>query len=347
MCTLLVMPEVTAEQLRDVVARYGIGVTAVGEISSGRVNRHWRIEAADGGAYVLRRYARERSTSAIAYEQRVIEHAAGRGWPVASPLTAAEGATTVADSGRTYALFPFMRGAPGPARDLGRLRMKGNLLARLHGDLASWPERQQRDGWGRVWEHDISSPIGEHSSFNDALLAFGREHPALAAKIRTARYRSVRELARLGYGALSDQLVHFDFHNENLFFDGDELTALLDFDSVHLDARVADIACSIANDCAEPPADIATSPAAAAAFVDGYVRHTALDDVELRLIAPLLRGYRLAGLSRTLTAWAAGRADQVFARLHRLLDERLPALDANGPQIEAAIMRAVNHGPQR
>jgi homoserine kinase type II len=333
------MPAADLELLPDVLAGYGIDAESIIDIPAGRMNRHWRINAA-GAAYVLRRYVAERSAAAITFEHAAIAHAAGRGWPVAPPTAAADGRTTVIHADRTYALFRFMPGAPGPLHSPAHLHTKGALLARLHRDMASFPERGQRDGWGRIWEHDASSPIGNYASFTDALFAFADDHSELASKIRAARYRSLRELARLGYGDLPDTLVHFDFHSDNLLFDGGELTALLDFDSVHLDARAADIACSIANDCPEPPADIATSPPAAAAFVAGYVQQAPLEDRELRLIVPLVRAYRLWGLPRTLAAWAAGRFDEVFPRLARLLDARLPALDANGTEIEAAILRA-------
>ncbi|MDP9238539.1 MAG: phosphotransferase [Chloroflexota bacterium] len=331
-----------ASVLRDVLARYGIVASTITPIPAGRMNRHWRVEAADGAVYALRRYTPERSPAAIAFEHGVIEDISRRGWPVAAPLGSDDGATFVSIGGQRYALFPFLGGQPGPPYSAAHLRTKGRLLARLHRDLASSPARDQREGWGRIWESDVTAPIGRFASFNDALLAFGGEHPDLASAIRRYRYRSLRELARLGYGDLPDTLIHFDFHNDNLLFDGGVLSALLDFDSVHFDARAADIACSVANDCPEPPADIATSADAAAAFVGGYVAHTPLEDRELRLIVPLLRAYRLSGLPRTMRAWSDGRHDEVFPRLKRLLEQRLPALDTNGAQIEAAVMRAAH-----
>ncbi len=338
--TLSPMTAADRDALKDVLRRYGVAAASISAIATGRMNQHWRIDVADGRPLVLRRYRTERSDAAIAYEFAAIAQAASRGWPTAPPLTTLDGGSTVTRDGRRYALFPFMQGAPGPMYSAAHLRIKGALLARLHRDLASLSEGGQRDGWGRIWEHEDEPRIGTYASFSDALLAFGREHRELASTIRAARYRSLRELARLGYGDLPDTLVHFDFHNDNLFFHDGELSALLDFDSVHLDARAADIACSIANDCPEPPADITTSATAAAAFVAGYAQHTPLEDGELRLIVPLLRAYRLSGLSRTLAAWAEGLSDEVFPRLERLLHGRLPALDANGAEIEIAIMQA-------
>jgi Ser/Thr protein kinase RdoA (MazF antagonist) len=331
-----------AEQLPTVLARYGVVAGAIKPTPAGRMNRHWRVEAVDGAVYALRRYTPERSLAAIAFEHDVTAEAGAKGWPVAAPVTAGDGATAVCEDMRWYALFPFFEGQPGPLHSAAHLRLKGRLLAHLHDDLATSPRRDQRDGWGRIWECDVNAPIGRFASFNDALTAFGREHPDVASAIRRYRYRSLRELARCGYGALADTLVHFDFHNDNLLFKDGRLSGLLDFDSVHLDARAADIACSIANDCPEPPADIATSAEAAAALVGGYVEHTPLEERELRLVVPLVRAYRLSGLPRTLRAWSEGRDEEVFPRLRRLLDQRLPALDANGAQIEAAIMRAAD-----
>ncbi|MEX2247793.1 MAG: phosphotransferase [Dehalococcoidia bacterium] len=347
------MPRVSfalAETLRAVLERYSITPGAIRDIASGRMNRHWRIAAAGGREYVLRRYNTRRSRDSIAWEHALLAHAATRGLPVAEPLSARDRgrdrATLVEDGGSLYALFPLLPGHPSPYANLRYLRIKGRLLARLHHELATWHPPGQRDGYGRIWELDTLFDHTPHVSFNEALRAFGRDHRETASGVRAQRYRSLRELSRLGYGDLPDAPVHWDFHHDNLFFVRGELTALLDFDSAHLDARAADIAFSIALDCLEPPDHHAIDPRAVRAFVGGYLEHTPLDNRELRLIVPLVRA---------VIVWSGALAlshqehfgERVARSLDRSVRFRYPALEARAPALEAAVHAAAEEAAAR
>jgi len=316
------------------LGRFGLAADRIAPISVGRMNRHWRIDAA-GASYVLRRYVDLRSDAAIAYEHEMLRRAAGARWPVAHPI-AINGASWVAHGGHRYALFPHMPGAPARRHDPRLLRMNGRLLARLHADMAHTTSAGQRDGWGRIWEE----PPGRDAPFNDSLRRFGAEHRELASAVRRERYRSLRELARLGYGDLPDGFVHFDFHHDNVFFDDGRLTALLDFDSVHLDARIADIGSTIANDCAEPPAEIAPDAGLIRAFVGGYMEQAPLDERELRLIVPMLRAYRVWGFTFFIPLWRTKDAaydERILGGVRRGVTQRLPSLDARAAAIERGL----------
>jgi len=323
---------------RDALAAFGVEPTSMTRIATGRMNEHWRV-ATGGAMYVLRRYTAERSAAAIKYEHDVIAHLAARAWPVASPIAAERHKPFVELRGRRYALFPLLRGEVGPMRDDDHLRRKGRLLARLHHDLATARSLGQRDGWGLIWELDHASG-SEFTSFNEVLGAFERHHSELAAQIRRHRYASLRELSRLRYGDLPHQVIDFDFHNDNLLFDGDKLVGLLDLDSVHRDACVTDIACSVANDCPEPPADIAPDPRSVASFVAGYTEQTPLSERELRLIVPMIGAYRISSFPRAIVSWLHQRDARTLVRIRRNVDERLPALAARAALIESAVLSA-------
>jgi homoserine kinase type II len=282
----------TLETLGAVLGRFGVTDPSIRDIRTGRVNKHWRVET-DAGTHVLRRYNERRSASAIHYEHEVLRHLAGKGWPVATALPAAGRSDTAVEiGGRHYALFRLLPGWPAPYTNPRYARLKGRLLARLHQDMATWEPPGQRDGFGRVWELDVY--VGaqtQFDTFNELLMAFGQAYTDLARVIRSQKYAMLRELSTLGYGELPPVPGHFDFHGDNLLFLRGELTGLLDLDLVRLDARVADIATSIALDCLAPPAYNEIDPAAACAFVGGYAEHTPLSDAELQLLAPLMRAF--------------------------------------------------------
>ncbi len=322
--------------LHAVLDRFGIEPASISAIVAGRYNTHWRV-ATSAGECALRRYNQARLPASIPHEHAMLEHVAARGWPVAAPVKSSDGATVVEFDGRCYALFPWLRGQPGPAHSIAHLRIKGRLLARLHRDMTSFGASEQRAGFGRVWELDLPLQSSRFATFNEMLREFGREHARLASAIRAQRYRSLRELARSSYGDLPDVELHGDFQRDNLLFDGGELTGVLDFDNAHGDARVVDIAWSIISDCVEPPAETAIDPHLAAALVGGYAEHSPLSDAELRLIVPLIRAHNVAmcawGVRRYLES---GDAD-ALPRLERRVSVRLPQLEARAVAIEEAL----------
>jgi homoserine kinase type II len=342
-------PVRTAEELAHVLAAYGLAGASLRDIRTGRVNRHWRVEAGDG-LFALRRYQDRRSAAAVRYEHDALEHLAGKGWPVAVPVPAPGGKTSVEVAGRRYALFPFLPGRPASAPGRRYRRLQGRLLARLHGDLASWRPPGQREGFGRVWELDVfvrawSSPAFE--TLNGVLMAFGRDHADLARLIRSHQYAMLRELSSLGYGELPALPGHFDFHHDNLLFQQGELTGVLDFDFVRLDARVADVATSIASDCRAPPAYNDIDPEAAGAFVAGYSEHAPLSDQELQLVTPLARAYLLWLVAYRLTEWAQTGSTAALRGIQRTAGVRLRSFAERRDGLEAAVLQAGTEGEER
>jgi homoserine kinase type II len=331
----------TSAMVQEVLARFDISGATVRDVRTGRVNKHWRIDS-DAGARVLRRYLRWRTPSAVHYEHAVLDHLATRNWPVAVPLPSAAGERVVSVEGRLYSLFPFLPGKPGPTTSARQARLKGRLLARLHQDLAAWDAPGQREGFGRIWELDVY--VAAHSrnaTLNEALMAFGADHPDLARAVRAQKYAMLRELSTLGYGELPVTLGHFDFHRDNLLFERGQLTGLLDLDFVHLDARVADIATCLASDCLAPPAYNEVDPAAVRAFVGGYVEHAPLADAEVQVVVPLMRAFIVWLCAWRLAHWGEGATDDSPVRsIRRSVTARFPSLDRVRPQLEAAVLQA-------
>ena len=326
----------TRQELHEVLLHFDINAADLHDIRSGRVNKHWRVESPTG-RYVLRRYNPQRSSGAIRYEHDVLRHIAQSGWPVAVPLQADDGATVVSEFNSRYSLFPFLPGRPGPEHDQRYLRIKGGLLARLHGDLATLPSCGKREGFGLISDLDAYVPRSDGGTFDAILDSFGQVQPGLADQIRTQRHISLEELARLGYDSLPDTLVHGDFHAENIFFYRRQLTAILDFDFVHLDKRIADLALAIAEDCPEPPGYMAIDPESVRALVGAYHTESPLSEKELGLIVPLVRTYYVWLCWYGITRWLGGDAEKATSSLGRTLTQRLPNLEDRMGAIESSL----------
>jgi Ser/Thr protein kinase RdoA (MazF antagonist) len=335
-------------RLEEVLGEFGVVAPAIRDVRSGRVNRHWRIDVADGRSYALRRYAspphawRSRSRGAIAFEHAALRHAASKRWPVAEAMEATDGDTVVERDGELYALFPWREGRPAPSHSKRYLRIKGRLLARLHRDMAGFDRDGQRPGFARMWELDYY--MGSPRPFNDTLREFGEFHREAAWTVRAQRYRNLKELSRLGYGELPDTFGHFDFHHDNLLFSNGELSGLIDFDSAHLDARVADIATSVALDCIEPPTYNAIDPAALRAFVAGYVEASPLSEQELQLMVPLVRSWIVAAAAGRIAQWLEAPNDKILVKIRRTVEFRIPAFEQRRAAMEEAVKEAAAEG---
>ena len=340
------MPAVSvAETLRQVLSAYGVEAEEIRDIRTGRINKHWRV-IAGGREFALRRYNAEARRESIGYEHAMLAHLDGRGWPVAAAMASVRGDMIVERDERLFSLFPFLEGRPSPYNNVRYLHIKGRLLARLHTEMAAAPIEGQRPGFGRVWELDRPD-APRFPSFNDLLRAFSAESRHEAAVMRAHRYACLRELSRLGYGELPDTFVHCDYHHDNLLFSRGELSGLLDFDLLHRDARVVDIAWAIVLDCLEPPAHNAISPKSVEAFVGGYHDASALDDSERSLIVPLIRAALISGAAMRLRQWESGPPklrEHAPRSLHRTADERLPAFEARRAALQAAVAAATDDG---
>jgi homoserine kinase type II len=324
----------SAEGLDEALAALGVQPVRVVDIEAGRVNRHWLVEA-EIGRTVLRRYRLSRSERSIAFEHELLRHVLGKGWPVAPPLQADDGGTVVRAGGSLWSLFPFLPGEPVPYEALPMKGVKGRLLARLHGDMADFPITTQRSGCGRIWELDVFAQAGGHDSFNQLLRRFEREYPEMAAVVRREKYRSLRELSRLGYGETPAVIIHRDFHHDNLLFEGGELTGLLDFDLSCWDAAVCDVAASLTLECLAAPDYDSIDLKMARAFLDGYAEQRRLSVEEARLIPPLVRANYLWMVMFRLLQWADSGSERAVASVRRSVERRFPGLSGQWSELAA------------
>lgn len=304
------------------------------ESLGGAMNRHWRVRSGSA-PLVLREYRDGRSEAGIAWEHALLRHYAARGWPVAVPsrtLPAGEGH-------RPLALFPLLAGEPAPEPGLAALGVLGRLLARLHADGAGFPEGANPDA-GRAWELDQLAALAGGRTFHELLAAFTRDFPEPGRALRAARYRNLRELARLGYGDLPAGVLHGDFGSEHVLYDEGALTGVLDFDLACRDAFAYDIANTITADCMLRPESNVPDPARVEALIRGYTGGRRLTEAEIAAMPALLRARWLWLATWRMVQWATGvHPEWSAASVVRTVEHRLPGLDRVTPAVLAAVQR--------
>ncbi|MEX1022096.1 MAG: phosphotransferase, partial [Dehalococcoidia bacterium] len=225
---------------------WGIPQASVAPLEGGAANEHWRVDRPGEAPRVLRRYHPRQTAASVAYEHRLLQFLADRDWPVAAPIVTSGGSQLENEDGR-WALFPFVPGEP-PEATHRSLQRKGALLALLHADLRHWDETEQRPGFGRITDVDTPLRLDGFADFYALVAWDALRHPERAAAFEAIRERNLAEAERLGFGALPDEVVYFECLGNNVLFEGDDVSALLDFDLAHRDARIADLGRSLAYD---------------------------------------------------------------------------------------------------
>jgi Ser/Thr protein kinase RdoA (MazF antagonist) len=266
----------------DIFRRWGVVPEAISLIQE-RSNAHWTVTRDGRPDLVLRRYRGEQSAESIEYEFEVLRVLARHGQPVAAPI-----GPPVRDGGHFYALFPMLLGTPKPEEDVADARLRGQLLGRLHLDLAEAARLGQRPGWQRT-----DTTVIEAAGRGLELPSPGLPSEDVAVVAEHLEKVADRLAEALGQDAPTG-VVHGDFINQNLLFTGATLTGLLDLDSTHLDLRAADLACARRSSGDE--------------VVRGYLDVVALTDAEVSVLGEL---------------WQAGvlrYASQIIGATHRIAD---------------------------
>ena len=253
---------------RGALRSFGVSPVAARKVKRGR-NTHWIVRTKTGRV-VLRRYAKDCTVAEVSYELTVLGHLKTRGWPVATPV--AEVLVTLAG---VWGLFTYVPGRQrAPRTSHGRYAEeveRGRLLARLHADLAGLTHLGQRDGWKTTPEGLFSRP-GQPPA-RDVLSAFARKDPERARLLLAYHEQAALRLGDVGLGDATMTVVHGDFTSWNMRYRRGRLAGLSDFDSAHLDLRVADFALSWRG--------------VYGGVIDGYCDETPLSATERALIVPV------------------------------------------------------------
>jgi Ser/Thr protein kinase RdoA (MazF antagonist) len=212
--------------LETVLEQFGVQLIAD---LGGRQNWHWLVERG-GERFALRRSAQPRDE--IAYEIRLLAAVAALGWPVAPVI---DGPIVVGDA--HWTLAPFLAGEPPPDKYSPReQQVRGRLMAEFHADLAQLERFGQRGVWRRCEEILADGEI-------DRFLAQHAQRRLADARILQWHLQRARErLSSLALPARAPIVIHGDFTPWNLRFQGEHLSAILDFEMARVDYRIAEFA---------------------------------------------------------------------------------------------------------
>ncbi len=247
----------------------------------GRANQHWRVSSPIGPA-VLRRY-QARPLGAIGYELKVLAELNRRGWPTPVALT-----DPIEAHGRVWCLFAWRPGHPVEQRNTTEsLRRRGRLLARLHADTELLAGFGQRSGCARA-EELVSDPV-----LIERLRQYERLFPEPGRILRWHADKAAEYFAELDLTDRTLIVLHGDFADQNLLYQGKKLTGLLDFEATHLNHRASEFALSWRGKYDE--------------LVHAYDEVRPLDGLDWALLTPTLWAWTFLGVAEELDRVVSGQ----------------------------------------
>jgi len=250
-------------------------VVALSDVPLGNAN--WLVETADGQRLVLRGYHFRTTPEDLAYEHAVLGYLAGLGWVVPAPLD-----EPVCWQSRWYCLTRYVPGVAVRPEDPGQRRRRGRDLAHLHLALRGAAARiGQRPGW-RPQHSAVTVYAGDH--WEERVRGLATVSPQLAAWAQAAATQTHESLAAVGADDLPVMVVHGDFAEWNVHYDGERLAGVIDFGLTHVDTRPFELA--IARTYRAPE------------MIDAYraelaARGWPLSELEEAALTPVYRAFRV------------------------------------------------------
>jgi homoserine kinase type II len=310
----------TPSDVADILALFGLGGSPTATpIAAGTVNTNFAIDLGAGrGERRFLRINEGKTRDDVVREAAIIEHVAARGVVTPRPARGPDGQAFAVWQGAFVSLFPWVEGRTLTRAQVGPVHAKaaGRALGQLHRAGADYGDRRPGRYEADEIDRRMATIVGSHASKDPVLAAaVGVLAPALAA-LHADRARD-----------LPQGLIHGDLFIDNVLYQGDALTALLDFEQASWGALLYDLAVSVlafgfGRD--DFRADVTR------AFIDGYQQVRPVEAAEARGFAAELRfaACRFAVTRITDVYLRRGEGAPAGKDFHRYLD-RLAAVQAH------------------
>lgn len=282
-----------AHSIPVVLGLYGLWpVDSPEPVDGGTLNWNFRVQTGSGRKFV-RRYRDDVDTDRIEGEHDLLMWLLERGGPIAAPNRTAGGATIVEFGGAQWTVHNWVDGDRPPRGSLTRARARtlGRAHGRIHELLAAHPLSSAAVPSMR-WDKNDSRALLERVGAAAARAADPEVQAAIAAQ--TTALRSLDVLPPEAFAALPAQLLHGDFHDEQVIWQGESVAAVVDWEMWRADWRVWELTRSLAF------SKLFDSPLMDE-YLAGYREHVRLSEEECRLGLRLWWQTRLVGL----WVWAA------------------------------------------
>jgi len=284
---MAVYTEITDEEVAHFVAGYDIGqVVACKGIAEGIENTNYML-VTDTGTFILTLYEKRVRVEDLPFFLGLMEHLAERGILCPTPVRDRDGVALRTLAGRAAVIVTFLKGMWPRQPTLTHCAALGEAMAHMHVACADFPMNRANDlsvaGWRPLFAAAMASGEGIAADLaaelDDELAALEREWP----------------------DTLPAGVIHADLFPDNVFFDGDRLSGIIDFYFACSDYFAYDLAVCLNAWCFEP--DSSFNITKARRLVNAYHAVRPLSPVELDSLPVLARGAAMRFLLTRLYDW--------------------------------------------
>lgn len=284
---MAVYTEIADEQVAAFVAEYDIGrVVACKGIAEGIENTNYLL-VTDRGPFILTLYEKRVQLDDLPFFLALMEHLAARDIPCPTPVHGRDGQALRECAGRAAAIVTFLTGM-WPRRPTARhCAGVGGALARLHLAGADFPMTRANSLSLGGWRKLLSAIASGVEPINAELLEELEEEMQILE-------RDWPENLPIG-------VVHADLFPDNVFFEQDELSGLIDFYFACTDILAYDLAVCLNAWCFET--DGSFNVTKAKRLFASYRGVRELQPAEREILPLLARGAAMRFLLTRLYDW--------------------------------------------
>lgn len=226
-----VFTPVSHRQLREFLKRYPLGpVISFQGIGEGVENSNFFVDTEDG-RWVLTLFERLNYDD-LPFFLGLMDHLAGKDLPCAAPLRTVDGETLTSLNGKPAALVQRLKGSSELFVSPAQCAQAGALLAQMHLAAADF-SMQAHNTRGPDWRAQVAGEIGAACSA-DTLALIKDELQAQQT---------------LDLHALPRGVIHADLFRDNVLFNGEQLSGVIDFYYACNDALLYDLAIAVNDWC--------------------------------------------------------------------------------------------------
>jgi homoserine kinase type II len=282
-----VYTDVPPPALAAFLADYDLGAPlALEGIAEGVENSNFRLRT-ERGTYILTVYEKRVDPADLPFFLGLMEHLARQGVPCPLPVRARDGEALRRLVGKPAAIVSCLEGRWPRRVTVERCAALGEALASLHLAAAGFGLARANALSFAGWRALLERCRGEADAVE----------PGLEAEIAA----ELEALARLWPQDLPAGVIHADLFPDNVFFEGDAVTGIIDFYFACDDLLAYDLAVCLNAWCFEH--DGAFNLTKAKALLQGYRRRRALLPAEVAALPVLARGSALRFLMTRLHDW--------------------------------------------
>jgi homoserine kinase type II len=271
---MAVYTEIADEEVQAFAEEYDIGrVVACKGITEGVENSNFLL-VTEEGPFILTLYERRVKQDDLPFFLRLMGHLASRDIPCPTPIRGRDGRALRRVAGRCAAVFTFLRGMWPRRPTVAHCQELGRALARMHKAGAEFSMRRANDlsvgAWRSLYE------------------ATARHADDVAPDLEMELAGELEDLERRWPRVLPAGVIHADLFPDNVFFEGEKLTGLIDFYFACTDFLAYDLAICMNAWCFE--ADGSFNITKARRFMGAYHTVRPLSPDELDALPVLARG---------------------------------------------------------